>query len=70
MHHRLYLGLFFTQVVGYDISETMIDLAKSKGIPNGEFAVRDCRYLDTPEKLFDVVVTNYAMQVSKVSWTQ
>lgn len=47
-------------VIGIDISEKQIELAK-KNVPNAQFFVRDMTELDYPDNFFDGILANYSV---------
>jgi SAM-dependent methyltransferase len=55
------------RVTGIDLSEKMIEtaakVARTRGVPNVEFAVMDCSQLTLPEASFDAVVSCFGFQI-------
>ena len=48
------------ELTGIDITPKMIDVAKSKALPNVEYVVGDCENLPFPDGSFDVVVCSHS----------
>lgn len=48
------------KIIGIDISENMIELAK-KNNPTAEFVIMDCREIDSLNKKFDAIVCGFCM---------
>lgn len=51
-----------TQILGMDISEKMINIAKEKNIEDVEFILQDANKVGEINKKFDVITSNYGIQ--------
>jgi len=56
-HWSQFFSKYGFEVTGVDISERMIDIAKSKNIPNASFQVADSHSLSFADETFDVTAT-------------
>jgi len=53
-HWSQYFNEFGFEVTGVDVSEHMINIAQSKGIPNASFEIADGHFLSFKDGVFDV----------------